>query len=76
MLPGTYNHLAKSGAVWSVAAFAATRVLPVRTHRAAVVGALCLVGAVVGYYASTTLVLYDDVDAATMRAPLSGWPSP
>ena len=47
------------------------RLLPVRTHRAAVVGALCLLGAVVGYYASTTLVLHDDVDAATMRAPLA-----
>ena len=71
VLPGTYNQLANSGAVWSVAAFAAARFLPVRTHRAAVVGALGLVGAVVGYYASTTLVLHDDVDAATMRAPLA-----
>lgn len=71
VLPGAYNQLANSGAVWSVAAFAAARFLPVRKRRAAVVGAFALVGAVVGYYASTTLVLHDDVDAATMRAPLA-----
>jgi hypothetical protein len=71
VLPGAYNQLANSGAVWSVAAFAAARFLPVRRPRAAVIGAFALVGAVVGYYASTTLVLHDDVDAATMRAPLT-----
>ena len=71
VLPGAYNQLANSGAVWSVAAFAAARFLPVRRPRAAVIGAFALVGAVVGYYASTTLVLHDDVDAATMRAPLA-----
>lgn len=71
VLPGAYNQLANSGAVWSVAAFAAARLLPVRARRAAIVGAFVLVGAVVGYYASTTLVLHDDVNAATMRAPLT-----
>src|SRR5258707_8570847 len=61
VLPGAYNQLANSGAVWSVAAFAAARFLPVRIRRAAVIGALALVGSVTGYYASTTLVLHDDV---------------
>jgi hypothetical protein len=70
VLPGTFNQLANSGAVWSVAAFAAGRFLPVRIRPAAVVGALTLVGAVVGYYASTTVFLHDDVDTATIRAPL------
>ena len=71
VLPGAYNQLANSGAVWSVAAFASARFLPVRMGRAAIVGAFVLFGAVVGYYASTTLVLHDDVNAATMRAPLA-----
>jgi Family of unknown function (DUF6518) len=70
LLPGASNQLANSGAVWSAAAFAAGRLLPVRTRGAAVVGGLTLIGAVVGYYASTTVFLHDDVDAATMRAPL------
>lgn len=70
VLPGTSNQLANSGAVWSVAAFAAGRFLPVRTRGAAVIGALTLIGAVVGYYATTTLFLHDDVNTATMRAPL------
>ena len=71
VLPGTFNQLANSGAVWSVAAFAAGRFLPVRIRSAAIVGVLTLVGAVVGYYTSTTTFRHDDVDRATMRAPLT-----
>jgi len=70
VLPGTFNQLANSGAVWSVAAFAAGRFLPVRIRSAAIVGVLTLVGAVVGYYGSTTVFLRDHVDMAAMRAPL------
>ncbi|WP_238431378.1 DUF6518 family protein [Streptomyces cavernae] len=51
-LPGAWNQIANSGAVWSVAAFAAGAVLAGRVPPAtAAVGGLCAeVGLVVGYY--------------------------
>jgi hypothetical protein len=68
--PGFLNQLGNSGAVWSAAAFAAGALLPVRGWRAAVAGLILLVGAVVGYYGSTTVLLNDDVDAHTLRGPV------
>ncbi|WP_228121213.1 DUF6518 family protein [Streptomyces fagopyri] len=51
-LPGAFNHIPNSGAVWSAAAFAAGAIL---THRATVViaavtGLLTELGLVIGYY--------------------------
>ncbi|GAA5196248.1 DUF6518 family protein [Rugosimonospora acidiphila] len=68
-LPGVLNHLGNSGAVWSLAAFGAGAALPVRGFRAAVAGTLVLVGAVVGYYGSTTAFLRDDVSRAALTGP-------
>ena len=69
LLPGTWNQLANSGAVWSAAAFAVTAVLRARGRRAAVAGILTLLGAVLGYYGATTLFLGDDLSAAALRGP-------
>ena len=68
-LPGVLNHLGNSGAVWSLAAFGAGALLPVRGWRAAVSGAVLLVGAVLGYYGSTTVFLHDDVNSGTLLGP-------
>ncbi|GIH20853.1 DUF6518 family protein [Rugosimonospora africana] len=68
-LPGVLNHLGNSGAVWSLAAFGAGALLPVRGARAALAGTLLLAFAVVGYYGSTTLFLHDDVNGDTLRGP-------
>jgi hypothetical protein len=68
-LPGVLNHLGNSAAVWCLAAFMAGRLLPVRGWSAALAGTLVLAGAVVGYYACTTLLLQDDLNAGTMFFP-------
>lgn len=51
-LPGTWNQLANSGAVWCLAGFAVCAALPRRTPvaTAAVTGLVTVVGLVVGYY--------------------------
>jgi hypothetical protein len=68
-LPGFLNQLGNSGAVWSAAAFAAGAVLAPRGRRSAVVGLVLLLGAVLGYYGCTTVLLHDDVSAAALRGP-------
>jgi hypothetical protein len=68
-LPGVLNHLGNSGAVWSLAAFGAGALLPVRGARAAAAGTVLLTCAVIGYYGSTTLFLHDDVNAGTLLGP-------
>lgn len=68
-LPGILNHLGNSGAVWSLAAFAADAILPVRGWRAAVAGTLVLAGAVLGYYGSTTVFLHDDLSTSALTGP-------
>ncbi|HEY2668781.1 MAG TPA: DUF6518 family protein [Rugosimonospora sp.] len=68
-LPGVLNHLGNSGAVWSLAAFGAGAILPVRGWRAAVAGTLLLACAVIGYYGSTTLFHHDDVNGSTLLGP-------
>src|SRR4051812_34360355 len=51
VLPGPTNSLANSGAVWSMVAFLVTLASRQRGARAAVIGALALLGEVAGYYA-------------------------
>jgi hypothetical protein len=68
-LPGVLNHLGNSAAVWCLAAFLAGRLLPWRAWWAALGGLLVLAGAVVGYYACTTLFLHDDLNAGTLFFP-------
>lgn len=70
LLPGSWNQLANSGAVWSAGAFAAGGCLSVTARRAAIVGLATLLGADVGYYASTTVFLHQDLSAAALRGPV------
>lgn len=70
VLPGAWNHLANSGAMWCLAAYAAGVVLRSHRGRAAIGGTLVLFGAVFGYYAGATVFLHDEVSAASMRWPL------
>jgi hypothetical protein len=49
-LPGDWNMVANSGAVWTVAAFAAAALLARTRRTASVAGLLVLLGEVAGYY--------------------------
>lgn len=55
------QHLGNSGAAWSLWAFLAGALLPVRRWLAALAGLLVLLGATLGYYSATTVFLHDDV---------------
>jgi hypothetical protein len=68
VLPGAWNHLANSGAIWCLAAYAAGAFL--LSQQAVVVGTATLFGAVIGYYAGATVFLGDDVSAAALRWPM------
>jgi Family of unknown function (DUF6518) len=71
ILPGAWNHLANSGAVWVLAAFGAGILTAgLGWRRPALAGTLALIGAVIGYYAAATIFLHDDLSAATLRGPL------
>jgi hypothetical protein len=70
LLPGVWNHLANSGAVWVVGAYVAGACFPTGRWRPALAGLLAEVGAVVGYYASTTVFLQDDLSRAALTGPV------
>lgn len=70
VLPGAWNHLANSGAVWCLAAYAMAALLRTARGSAIVAGTLTLFGAVIGYYAGATVFLGDDISAASLRWPL------
>ena len=67
ILPGAWNHLANSGAVWALAAFGAGILAAGLGWRRSALASLALFGAVTGYYASATIFLHDDC-----RPPPSG----
>jgi hypothetical protein len=70
VLPGAWNHLANSGAVWCLAAFAAAALLRAARGTAIAAGTLTLFGAVIGYYAGATVFLHDDISPAALQWPL------
>lgn len=69
-LPGAWNQIANSGAVWAAVAFAAGAVLAgrLRLPTLAVAGLFAELGLVAGYYGYAVLVRNDDVSS------LLGWP--
>ncbi|WP_199040230.1 DUF6518 family protein [Glycomyces salinus] len=69
-LPGAWNQIANSGAVWAAFAFAAGAALAGRCRypTIAAAGACVEIGLVAGYYGYAVLARHDDVDS------LLGWP--
>ncbi|THV43440.1 hypothetical protein FAB82_01440 [Glycomyces buryatensis] len=69
-LPGAWNQIANSGAVWAAVAFAAGAALAGRCRLPTLAAAgLCVeIGLVAGYYGYATLARHDDVGS------LLGWP--
>src|SRR5690349_20999788 len=76
LLPGHLNQLANSGAVWAAGAFAAGAALAGRsTGRGGgwypmVAGLLVLLGADLGYYACTTVLLGQPITASSVVGPV------
>jgi hypothetical protein len=69
-LPGAWNQLANSGAVWCVGGFAAGALAVAARRAAPWAGLAVLFGEVIGYYSSTTIFHHDDVNSGTLRGPL------
>jgi hypothetical protein len=69
VLPGSWNQLANSGAVWAVGAFLAGVVLAPAGWRPVTAGTGVLAGAVIGYYAGATLFLPGRSTTAALVAP-------
>lgn len=72
LLPGAWNHLANSGAVWVAGAFAFTAWRARNPKEGAILGVLVLIGAVVGYYGSASVTGVQDVTAVRGPAIWSG----
>jgi hypothetical protein len=72
LLPGAWNQLANSAAVWSVGGYVAGWALARRGKwwLAALGGLAVLAGEVVGYYASSSLFLPGEETLAALRGPV------
>jgi len=72
ILPGAWVHLANSGAVWVVGAFGITAWRARDLRQAAILGLVVLVGAVVGYYGTASVIGVQDFTAVRGPAIWSG----
>ncbi len=70
ILPSSWNQLANSGAVWVVGTFVAGAVIR-SAASAAIAGMLVLVGAVIGYYGCTTVLLHQDLTGSSVKGPIA-----